>query len=98
VLLKDAVGQIKSFDDDLVIWGLPGDDGWSGETEIRLLSGRAEPESEGSTPLRRLLEVWLAQEVLDVWSAWRDGTMPTTEEAVAALVHYATHDAYLSPG
>jgi hypothetical protein len=44
---------------------------------------------------RYLLEVEIAAEVLEVWSAWRGGAKPTPEEAVAAVIHYAAHDAYL---
>jgi hypothetical protein len=44
---------------------------------------------------RYLLEVALAQEVLEVWSAWRNGKVPTFAESVEAVVHYAEHDAYL---
>jgi hypothetical protein len=42
-----------------------------------------------------LLEVDLAKEAIRVWSEWRNGAAPTSEEQVAAVVHYAAHDAYL---
>jgi hypothetical protein len=51
---------------------------------------RAEPQG-----MAYLLEVDLVQDVLEVWSEWRDGTAPTTAESVAAVVHYAEHDAYI---
>lgn len=41
-----------------------------------------------------LLEVELAQEVVEAWSLWRDGRQPTALEAVNAVIHYAEHDAY----
>lgn len=41
-----------------------------------------------------LLEVELAQEVVEVWSLWRGGRHPTALEAVNAVIHYAEHDAY----
>jgi len=43
-----------------------------------------------------LLEVEIALEVLEVWSDWRGGATPSIDQAVEAIVHYATHDAYLS--
>jgi hypothetical protein len=41
-----------------------------------------------------LLEVDIAQEVVEVWSTWRDGATPTAEEATLAIIYYAEHDAY----
>jgi len=41
-----------------------------------------------------VLEVSIADEVLSVWSTWRAGLQPTTEQATAAVIHYAEHDAY----
>jgi hypothetical protein len=41
-----------------------------------------------------LLEVELAQDVVEVWSLWRGGRQPTALEAVSAVIHYAEHDAY----
>jgi len=40
------------------------------------------------------LEVDLVREVLEVWSAWRNGQIPTTNEACTAVIYYAEHDAY----
>ena len=45
--------------------------------------------------LHYLLEVSIASEVLMVWSRWRKGASPSTDEAVEAVLHFATHDAYL---
>jgi hypothetical protein len=42
-----------------------------------------------------LLEVGLAKEAIRVWSEWRNGATPTSEDRVAAVVYYATHDAYM---
>ncbi|MCT9094228.1 hypothetical protein N4G70_36115 [Streptomyces sp. ASQP_92] len=45
--------------------------------------------------LAYLLEVELAQGVLDVWSSWREGTKPTPEQKCQAVIHYAEHDSYM---
>jgi hypothetical protein len=42
-----------------------------------------------------LLEIDIAVEVLEVWSAWRGGAIPSPEEAAVAVIHYAKNDAYL---
>jgi hypothetical protein len=52
-------------------------------------------ESESHPGLRCLLAVYIAREVLEVWSAWRDGRSPSHDEAAAAVIHYAEHDAYM---
>ncbi|MEU0548771.1 hypothetical protein [Micromonospora sp. NPDC005979] len=51
-------------------------------------------DDEQPTRQEYLLEVDLAQEVLVVWSLWRDGRQPTALEAVGAVIYYAEHDAY----
>lgn len=49
-----------------------------------------------STPeFSYVLEVEIAKEVLDVWSLWRHGAVPTTTEAVDAVIYYSANDAYL---
>ncbi|MFI6623078.1 hypothetical protein [Streptomyces sp. NPDC050528] len=47
--------------------------------------------------LAYLLEVVLAQDVLEVWSSWRHGARPSPLEKCQAVIHYAEHDAYLDP-
>jgi hypothetical protein len=42
-----------------------------------------------------VLELWVAREVLEVWSAWRGGRVPSLAEACAAVVYYVENDAYL---
>jgi hypothetical protein len=57
-----------------------------------ILGSATEPAPNG---YRYLLEVAIAQEVLEVWSAWRDGRNPSTAEKVEAVAHYARMDSYL---
>jgi hypothetical protein len=57
-----------------------------------ILGAEAEPAPNG---FRYLLEVSIAQEVLEVWSEWREGRTPSLVEKVEAVVHYARRDAYL---
>ncbi len=52
--------------------------------------GRAEADG-----YRYLLEVDLAVEVLEVWTAWRHGATPTAEDRCRAVLHYAENDTYL---
>ncbi len=50
---------------------------------------------KGPQGWRYLLEVSIAQKVVDVWSAWRDDRVPSPAEACEAIVFYADNDAYL---
>lgn len=82
-----------------MVYGIPGDDGWTGDTEVQLL---ALSESDRDpcpmqAGLRYFLEVDLVREVLDVWMKWRAGALPTTEEALEAVIHFAVYDAYVPP-
>ncbi|MGW6934687.1 hypothetical protein ACWGE0_31825 [Lentzea sp. NPDC054927] len=57
-------------------------------------AGEDEDEPDPPPGTRYLLEVWLAKEVLEVWSSWRGGRRPSLDEACGAVAHYAGHDAY----
>lgn len=56
----------------------------------------AEP-ADGRAPsgMRYLLEASLAREAIKVWSEWRDGRIPSSEDRAEAVIYYAEHDAYM---
>lgn len=45
--------------------------------------------------MKYLMSVQTLREVVEVWSAWRDGAIPAVEQAAEAVVYYADHDCYL---
>jgi hypothetical protein len=53
--------------------------------------------TDGAAPpsMRYLLEVPLAREAIKVWSDWREGRVPSSDDKVEAVIYYAEHDAYL---
>ncbi|MGP3991762.1 hypothetical protein [Streptomyces sp. 3N207] len=63
---------------------------WRADSTVVVASWDAPPRG-----LAYLLEVELARDVLEVWSAWRDGASPSAQERCEAVIHYAEHDAYL---
>ncbi|MGW2306996.1 hypothetical protein [Actinomadura luteofluorescens] len=88
--LKDAVRDLSSLPRQAVIY-VPQSELAVGEsTSISLLL----PDDERPSGWRYLLEVLIAREVLEVWSAWRGNRIPTTREASEAIVYYAENDAY----
>jgi hypothetical protein len=68
---------------------------WAPESDALVLRDEASDGMASTAPGHAyLLEVDLAQEVVEVWSAWRDGATPTAQEATLAIIYYAEHDAY----
>ena len=93
--LADLMEQLDSLDDDLTIYAEKNPD-WSVNSLAVVLP---EPD-EGGVPdeargMSYLLEVFLAKEVVEVWSGGRAGRKPTVRDKCEAVIHYAEHDAYL---
>jgi hypothetical protein len=71
---------------------------WTTHSDALVLSGDDCPDGATTESGHDyLLEVDLAREVLEVWSAWRDGSTPTPDEATRAVNYYGEHDAYQPP-
>lgn len=86
---------VTSLDDDHIVYAAKP---W---TLYSQALAAIEPE-DGSLPagaegMAYLLEVSLINDVLAAWSRHRSGTTPTLQEACNAVIHYATHDAFLMP-
>lgn len=68
---------------------------WTVDCEAVVLNEDAVNHVAPSAPdFAYLLEVDLAKEVIRVWSEWRDGAVPTSEEATQAVIFYGEHDSY----
>jgi hypothetical protein len=68
---------------------------WTPLADALILHGDDVPDGVATASGHRyLLEVDIALDVLEVWSAWRDGRTPTAEEATLAVIYYGEHDAY----
>ena len=68
---------------------------WTPSTDAVVLRGDDVPEGlTTESGHHYLLEVVLAIEVIEVWSEWRAGAIPTPEEATMAVIYYGEHDAY----
>lgn len=88
--LREVVGVLDELDEDAVIYT----DGSSPAARAVVLreADAAEAKAAG---LRYFVEVSLARDAVDVWSAWRDGAEPTTDDKLMAISYYALNDAYL---
>ncbi|MBG6066358.1 hypothetical protein [Micromonospora ureilytica] len=88
--LLQLIERLAELPDDATLYAARP---WSPESDaVAAIEG---PGGESPTELPHLLEVELAREAVDVWSEWRKGRRPTAGNACAAVIHYATHDAYM---
>jgi hypothetical protein len=93
--LAELLDRASELDDELTIYAGGGPDATASSRAV----AAAEPE-DGSVPpdaegLEYLLEADQAKEVIDVWSEWRDGAQPSTQDRVEAVTYYAKNDAFL---
>ena len=88
------VQDLDHIDDELTIYA---EGGSSARPNARaVVMGERDDGSPPPTALglEYVLEVFIAKEVIDVWSQWRDGRRPTPAEALGAILYYAEHDAF----
>jgi hypothetical protein len=88
--LRDVVGMLDELDDETVIYT----DGAAPAARAAVV-GRADAARAKADGLRYFIEVVLAKEAVVVWSEWRGGAVPTIDDKLMAVSHYASHDAYL---
>jgi hypothetical protein len=59
------------------------------------LAQREPPNGAPPSGMRYLLEVSLARDAIQVWSDWRSGRTPNSDDKADAVIYYAEHDAYM---
>lgn len=93
--LADLVEQLDRLGDDLTIYAEKSPD-WSPKSLavvcVELEDDGLPHEAQG---MDYLLEVFLAKDVVETWSSWREGRQPTVTDKCEAVIYYAEHDAYL---
>jgi hypothetical protein len=90
--LAEIVDQLEGFDSDAVIFA---EEPWQGDTRAMVVAADQDESMAEQQGLIYLLEVDLAREVLEVWSAWRNDRQPSLVDAVAAILYYAERDAFM---
>lgn len=90
--IGDVLADVDGLDDEVIMF-VP-ETGDIGPSTPALLLNFDEYE-QGVDGYRYLLEGENIKESIEVWSLWRDGRTPTLDEKLAAVVHYATHDAFM---
>lgn len=93
--LIDIIDNLESFDVNLTIYAKKTPN-WE-QTSYAVVT--QDPESgilpEEAKGLYYLMEIYLAKEILNVWSEWRNGRKPNIQEKLEAIIYYSTHDAYM---
>jgi hypothetical protein len=89
--LGRIIDKIGEFDDDLVVYAPAGAQVSAG-TPVYLVDEENEDPPAGT---EYVLELSLMQDVIRVWSKWRNGAVPTIPQACEAVLHYAKYDAFL---
>lgn len=95
--LSDIVARLDSIDGNYVIT-CKGKPNWTAGSPARLVWVQefAETSQDASIP-DYFLEVFIAKEVLSVWTKWNEGRVASLDEKCDALIYYAKNDAYLPP-
>jgi hypothetical protein len=101
--LREVIEKLNQFHDNDTIFAQRVDGGFPStspaavftisDDDLSMKTG--EIASRECPGLSYMLEVSIAKEVLEAWSKQRDGRIPTTDEALHAVAHYAEYDAYL---
>jgi len=89
--LSAVLNNIDTVDSEAIIF-LPGETSHLTPDTLVYLVQDEEDAPSGS---RYLLEVFLIEDVLTVWSEWRSGAHPSDVEKCDAVAYYAENDAYL---
>lgn len=63
-------------------------------TDVELLMKTSEVANERCPGKSYFLEVSIAQEFIEDWSANHDGKKPSNEQACKYLIHYSEYDSY----
>jgi hypothetical protein len=92
--IRDIVEHIDSLSNDLIIYS-KGNDWQPSSVAIMLPLPMYDPPPKAPEGMNYFLELDLAKEVLEVWRNWREGRMPSLEEACEAVIYYAEYDAYI---
>jgi hypothetical protein len=85
--LRDVIAMLSEIPDDNppTIYAK---EPWTPDSEAILLPWRV-PTTNAPAGFAYFLEVELAKEAIEVWSAWRAGAKPSIDEATRAVLYYA---------
>ncbi len=85
--LRDLVTKLSELPDEHTIYA-------QGDPPSATSVAESRPRGPIPIGLKYVLEVELAREVVEIWSNWRSGRVPSTDEALEAILYYAKHDTY----
>jgi hypothetical protein len=89
--LEELLERLDELDDDHTIF-VDKSAGLSSKAPVAVSNTETGPPPAGFS---YVLEVYLAKEVLEVWTQWRGGRKPSLEEKCRAVIWYAEKDSYV---
>jgi hypothetical protein len=92
--LREVVNDLEQLSDEMVIFAAKGVTWQVDSPAVLVESGDMDSIGTHLEDLTYFLEVSIAKEVLEVWSKWRAGRVPTEQQRIEALIYYAENDAY----
>jgi hypothetical protein len=93
--LRGIIAEIGSFTDEDTICA-EDKPNWTAESLAYVIRIPKYTDLRSVGPIRDyFLEVFVARDVLEDWSALRHGRQPTIDEMCAALIYYALNDAQI---
>ena len=92
--LREILTKLGTFRDGEIIYATKNSE-WEVDSPAMVVSGES-PIAETISSLSYFLEVAIAEEVIKVWSEWRDGRVPSDNEMIEAVIFYVENDAYLN--
>jgi hypothetical protein len=93
LVLRDFLKRIDEFEPYLVAF-VSNDREPTAESEVTLVDYEG-PQTPTPPATRYLLGVRDIKDVLDTWSKWRGGRMPSDNDRVEAVLFYSKWDGYL---
>ncbi len=94
--LIDLLEKLGDVDRELTIYIIAGLEwGAESETVVRFDEDGFTKLIVDGVPLEYVLEVYIAQEAIEVWREWH-GRDPSPQEKCEAVIHYAKHDSFLA--
>ncbi len=91
--LRELVDSLNQLDPEFTIYAKRD---WSENSPaIACLAPDDSTLPAAAADMDYLLEVYLAQEVVEVWKQWSGGKVPSSSEKCAAIIYYGMNDSYV---
>lgn len=94
--ISDVILNLNAYEEESYIL-VPTSGKLTGETPVVIVPiPEEDPDADlGVSGFDYFIGVFLAKDILETWQQWRQGRIPTGDEAIEAIQYYKEHDTYL---